>query len=286
MKIYRDPSRFISGFFYEDPVAGLPSLTHCGEALCFPGHRLDTHQHHGFEFLYLSRGAIEWQVGGGKSEQSEGTLVVFYPGEPHRTAKPARQETHQLWIGLDLCRLGTEGVRLERALRRDKVRLLPLCNDLEPILRAIIRQIMTPLPLQKRVIVGYLRMLALLVGQHLERRGTVPGNSNVPYSDAVQKAISYMERHLERRIPLSELIAVAAARHVTHFCAQFRREVGTTPAAYHLNLRMTAARRDMLESRDNLTEIAYRYGFSSSQHFSGKFRLMFGLTPRQFRQNT
>ncbi len=281
MKIYRDPRRFISGFFYEEPVAALPALTHCGEALCFPGHRLESHRHAAFEFLYLARGTIHWQAGGRGHEQTEGDLVVFYPGEPHRTANPAERETHQLWIGLDLERLGPEGRRLARQLRRGKVRLLAHCNGVEPVLRALLRQIMTPLPLQKEALGACLRLLMILIEQ--QRRGIAPGKPNVPYSDPVQKAIAYMEGALDRRIPLPELAAVAMARQVTHFCAQFRRETGTTPAAHHLNLRLMAARREMLETRESLTQIAFRHGFSSSQHFSGKFKTAFGVTPNQWR---
>ncbi len=32
--------QLLSGFFLENPLPGLPALTHCGEALVSPRHRL------------------------------------------------------------------------------------------------------------------------------------------------------------------------------------------------------------------------------------------------------
>jgi len=155
MKVFRDSRLFISGFYYEDPMEGLPALTHCGEALCFQGHRLRAHQHTGFEILYLARGGIDWKVRTQTFPQKEGDLIVFYPRESHGTVNPACEETHQLWIGLDLDHLGTEGRRLARLLQRGNARLLSGCHAVESVLRAIVRQIITPLPGRKAVVLGY-----------------------------------------------------------------------------------------------------------------------------------
>ena len=136
MKIHRDRNAFLSGFYYEQPMAELPAMTHCGEVLCFPGQHLEPHKHTGFEFLYLARGSITWSVRGRKLTQREGDLVAFYPDEMHSTARPTRKETHQLWIGLELEKCGAEGRQLAQLLRSKKVRCLPACGNLEPVLRA------------------------------------------------------------------------------------------------------------------------------------------------------
>ena len=286
MKIYRDPGSFISGFYYEEPMADLPSLAHCGEALCFPGHRLRPHAHGAFEFFYLARGAMDWRVNAQTFSQKEGDLMIFHPNERHSTVKPAEKETHQLWIGIDLDQLGAEGRRLARLLRQGNARLLPACYSMEPVLRAIVRQIITVLPNQKAVVLGCLRLLVVLIEQYLRMEKEAPGTQMLPYSYGVQKAIAYMEHHLDRRIPLLELAAVATVRKVSHFCSRFRQEVGTTPAAYHFNLRLIAARDALLQPQSTITEIALRYGFNSSQHFSSAFRRVFGTSPRLWRSRS
>jgi len=286
MKIIREPSLFISGFYYEEPMDGLPALTHCGEALCFRGHRLQAHQHAGFEILYLARGGIDWKVRTQTFLQKEGDIMVFYPRELHGTVTPACEETHQLWIGLDLDHLGAEGRRLARLLQRGNTRLLSGCHAMEPVLRAIVRQIITPLPCRKAVVLGYLHLLMVLVEQHLRLEKEMPGTSALPYSYGIQKAVSYMEKHPNQRIPLSELAAVATFRQPAHFCAKFRQEVGETPSAYHFKLRLAAARDVLLHPDSTITEVALRFGFSSSQHFSNAFRRTFGTTPRLWRSRS
>ena len=281
VKILRDHI-FLSGFLYENPMETLPAVTHCGEALCARGHQLGRHRHPVFELFYLSRGTIAWQANGTPVQQRMGDLMVFYPGEWHSTQGEASEETHQLWIGLYLDNLGAEGRRLSRVLREKKARLLQGCQDAEPILRAIVGQIARNLPQQREVILAYLKLLCKLLEQqthNLQRRKATVRPPSLPYSYAVQKAVFYLEAHLDRRVPLSELAAVATVRHTPQFCTRFGREVGTTPATYHLQLRLNAARATLRQPA------ALQFGFSSSQHFSALFRRAFGMTPREWQKN-
>lgn len=284
MKILRDRNAFLSGFYYEEPMAELPAMTHCGEVLCFPGHHLESHKHTGFEFLYLARGSVSWSVRGRTLTQKEGDLIAFFPGELHSTLHPARKETHQLWIGLDLDNYNTKGRHLARLLRLKKVRCLHECGALEPVLRAIRGQIIRQLPAQKDVVGAYLDLLVRLIEQNLRLQYEPSGKRITPYSYGVEKALAYMASRLDRRIPVSELAAVATIRQASHFCTRFRREVGATPAAHHLHLRLMAARDSLLQNNLNFTQAALRYGFSSSQHFSTSFRRAFHTTPRRWRE--
>jgi len=287
MKILRDHI-FLSGFLYESPLENLPAITHCGEALCARGHQVGRHRHSGFELLYLSRGATTWQAGGAQIRQQMGDLVLFYPHEWHATQHEASEETHQLWIGLELDKLGAEGRRLSQVLQEKKVRLLRGCQEAEPILRAIVGQIARNLPRLREVVLAYLKVLFGLLEQQsssLPREEAAARLPALPYSYAVQKAVLYLENHLERRIPLAELAAVATVRHTPQFCTRFRQEVGMTPAAYHLQLRLNAARATLREPVFTITLAAFQFGFSSSQHFSALFRRAFGMTPREWQKN-
>ncbi len=164
MKVLRDP-QIISGFIYEDPVENLGALTHCGEAVCIRGHRLAMHSHRGFEFLYLSRGEITWRVGKRQFFQQMGDLFVAYPGERHGSADRAPEESHHLWIGLELENFGAEGRRLSRYLQDNKVRLLHGCQAIEPVLQAIVGQVVTDIPQRREVISAYLHTLFALINQ-------------------------------------------------------------------------------------------------------------------------
>ena len=285
MQILRDP-QILSGFVYQHPVDELPELTHCGEALCCSGHHLKPHAHAGFEFLYLSRGQATWRAAGQTTAQAMGDLYIAYPGEKHGTGAERNPENQHLWVGLDLSRFGREGQHLARRLLAARLRLVPGCAEVEPVLRALTRQIVTPRARRTEAIIACLRLFITLLEQRLDElaaAGEAP-SPHLPYSHAVQKAVAYLRQHLHSRLPLADLAAVATARSVPHFCTQFRREVGITPAAYHLQLRLLGAREGLRQPAADVTTLALQYGFSSSQHFSTQFRRAFGVTPREWRR--
>lgn len=284
MKVLRDP-QIISGFIYDAPVDGLPALTHCGEALCCRGHHRKPHVHDGFEFLYLSRGHATWKAHGEITVQEMGDLYIAYPDEKHGTGPVPNPENHHLWVGLKLDTLGPPAKQLAKALRQSRTRLLKGCPEVEPVLRGLVAQVVAHHPYRLQTVQSYLALFVTLVTQRLlggERH--TPAQSALPYSYAVQRAIAYMEQQLDRRIPLRDLAAMATARSVPHFCVQFRREVGVSPAAYHLQLRVNSARQALRQPDFDVTKVALQHGFSSSQHFSTVFRRSYGITPREWRR--
>lgn len=285
MKVLRDP-QIISGYVYEHPVDGLPEISHCGEALCCAAHHLGLHAHPAFEFLYLSRGRATWRAQGETVTQRMGDLYIAYPHEKHGTGPQRNPENHHLWVGLDLDRLGPEGKRLAERLRAARPRLVTGCDEVEPVLRGLVRQVVAHRSHRTEAILACVRLFVTLVEQRLDDTGreTAPAERRLPYSHAIQKALDYLQENLERRLPLRDLAAVATARSVPHFCTQFRREVGLTPAAYHLHLRLNAAREALRQPAIDVTTAAQQYGFSSSQHFSTQFKRAFGLTPRRWQR--
>lgn len=285
MKLTRD-SQLISGFVYEDPVDDLPCLTHCGEALCVEGHRLSSHMHRGFEFLYLSRGSATWRFGDRRIPQQMGDIVIAHPRELHRTWSDNPQ-TYQLWIGLQLDDLGQQGRRLAALLARTDCHLLAGCYEADPLLRGLVHQVVDDQPKRREVILSYIQIFLSLLEQWLEVRDSAHGAASqrrpvAPYSAPVRKAITFMEQNLDRRLPLRDIAAVAAIRSVPHFCSKFHREVGQPPGAFHLKLRLDAAAVLLRQPDASVTLAAHEYGFSSSQHFSAQFRKLFNVSPRQW----
>jgi len=288
MQVLRD-SQIISGFAYESPVDDLPELTHCGEALCCEGHHLKPHSHHGFEFLYLSRGQATWRAAGGTTVQRMGDLYIAYPKESHGTGGSRNPENQHLWVGVELARISPAGRRLAARLKRERPALVPGCDEVEPILRSLMRQIVTPRARRTEAIGACLAMFITLLEQRLDMLALGDGaqpEPHLPYSYGVQKAVAFLRQNLQCRLPLADLAAVATARSVPHFCTQFRREVGMPPAAYHLQMRLEAARDTLRQPGYDVTTVALQYGFSSSQHFSTQFRRAFGVTPRAWRRSS
>ncbi|WP_345784006.1 AraC family transcriptional regulator [Synoicihabitans lomoniglobus] len=245
------------------------------------------HEHTGFEFMYLSRGQARWRAGGQTLVQQPGELYLAYPRERHGTGAKRNTENQQLWVGLDLDAFGADGRRLAARLRRDHPRILRGCDNIEPVLRAVVRQVVTKQPRRTAAIRSLLRTFLVLVEQKLDTVDAGAANAEepvLPHSYGVRQALAFLARNLQRRVPLRDLAAVATVRSVPHFCAQFQREVGVSPAAYHLQARLEAARLALRQPAFDVTNTAQHFGFSSSQHFGTQFRRAFGVTPGQWRR--
>jgi len=286
MKVIRETTH-ISGFLYDKPLEEAPALTHCGEALCARGHSVKTHAHPGFEFHYLSRGGpFGWRLGAKNIAQKTGEIFVTYPNEPHLSVPEGNPESHFLWIGLKLSDLDADGKRMERLLLKRECRLVAGCQEIEPVLRGVIAQVITRRPHRGSAVRAYLQTFIALLEQRIL---TTKSDSDLPvaqlpYSHGVLKAVAYLEKNLDRRVPLDELAAAASSRSTTNFCTRFRREVGVPPATYHLHLRLQGARAALRQPAFAITTVAFQFGFNSSQHFSFHFRREFGITPSRASQ--
>lgn len=280
--------QMISGFFLEQPVAELPQILHCGEALCSSRHQLKPHAHAGFEFVYITRGHAFWQVRGETVQQCMGDFLVTYPREQHATAAEPGVEFHLLWMGLDLEAMGPAGRRLAARLRKDGVSLLAHVHELEPVMRGILSQAAAERPLRVSVIRQYLGVFFRLLEQRLAQ---TPGETAAPAdaglnSPATQRALEFLHEQRDRRVAVQEVARRVTAGSVTRFCARFKKEVGVAPGEYHLQLRLHEARQALRQPEARITHVAMRYGFSSSQHFSTAFRAMFNLTPRAWQKQS
>ena len=98
----------------------------------------------------------------------------------------------------------------------------------------------------------------------------------------VKWAMDFMQEHIAEPISLSE-IAVAAKVSVRTLQQGFRQFRNTTPIAYLHEIRMIAARRDLLEadSTQAVADIALRWGFTHFGRFAADYKKRFGQLPSQ-----
>ncbi|TWG99733.1 transcriptional regulator GlxA family with amidase domain [Mesorhizobium sp. J18] len=103
------------------------------------------------------------------------------------------------------------------------------------------------------------------------------------YDPRVAQAIRLMETHVDQPLPVS---AIARRAGVTARTLEksFIKAIGETPGAYYLRLRLSAARRLVLDTQIPMADIAARTGFSSAAAFSRAFSNAFGKAPVKIRK--
>ena len=99
----------------------------------------------------------------------------------------------------------------------------------------------------------------------------------------VASAIARMEAQLDAPEPTTK---TAASLNLSprRLETLFRQNLGQTPGAYALHLRLQAARRLITDTRHPLAEIALRTGFTSASTLSRAFTRHFGLAPSHLRR--
>jgi AraC-like DNA-binding protein len=110
------------------------------------------------------------------------------------------------------------------------------------------------------------------------------GTRNLATSDPrIRKAMHYMRQNVGAELDMDR-IATHSGLSRAHFFTLFRRCTNLTPNVYSNVLRMEAAIVGLTESRDSLTDISLRLGFSASSHFTRFFRQHIGSAPLEFRK--
>ena len=102
-------------------------------------------------------------------------------------------------------------------------------------------------------------------------------------SPGVRHAANYMAEHCEEPVTIAHLAASAGASE-SYLKSHFKLEIGMTPMEYLMWVRIEKAKRLLKESEIPITDLAFQFGFSTSQHFATVFKRLTGTTPRGYRQ--
>lgn len=106
---------------------------------------------------------------------------------------------------------------------------------------------------------------------------------NERYQRILSGIKTYVERNIEQDISLEQLSEMTSYSK-QFICKLFKEELNTTFVDYLTQLRLDTAALQLTATNDTVARIAARCGFRSSQYFSTKFKMKFGVTPVQYRQ--
>ncbi|WP_454873845.1 helix-turn-helix domain-containing protein [Paraburkholderia xenovorans] len=94
------------------------------------------------------------------------------------------------------------------------------------------------------------------------------------------RVIEFIEAHLDQRLTLSELAALAGLS-VPHFKVLFRETLGMPVHRYVVQRRVERARTLLLQGKLNASQIALDTGFAHQSHMAHWMGRLLGVTPRE-----
>ena len=102
-------------------------------------------------------------------------------------------------------------------------------------------------------------------------------------SSPEERAIRFLYERYSEPLSLAD-IANSAILSRFHFCRTFRDATGVTPGRFLSAIRIYQAKRLLLNTRMNVTEIAFAVGYNSLGSFSNHFTDSVGIAPGRFRR--
>lgn len=95
----------------------------------------------------------------------------------------------------------------------------------------------------------------------------------------------YYSKEFPDAIPSVAYFAEKAGLSPSYFSDLIRKETGTNPKDFISLFMIEEAKRRLVETGDDISEIAYRLGFEYPAHFSRMFKRLVGMTPKEYRTN-
>ncbi|MBL4932228.1 helix-turn-helix transcriptional regulator [Clostridium paridis] len=100
----------------------------------------------------------------------------------------------------------------------------------------------------------------------------------------IRESIKYIENNLKEKIELKEL-ADKAFLSKYHYHRIFHAIVGEPVAEYVRKRRLEEAANELISSDNKIVDIALKYQFGSQETFTKAFKKVYGVPPREFREN-
>lgn len=278
-------------------LAGFQQIVMFGDARHRDARRLlEPHYNPGVEVCLCRSGIYRWDVEGEVVEIRPGELSVTRPSERHggldSIIGPGRlswvivpfQEEPPGWGGEVAAFLGDDAPWVASVVARVRRRHLGGI----PAAAAAFDQLRAELPTRTQgrhaAVRVALAALLLAIARAIAEKADDPAE-RVPVPAAVLDVLREVSADCLHSWTSREM-AVRAGMGLTAFTDWCKRATGRSPRWYLLEVRLRRARTQLTDTDKTITEVAVGAGFSSSQHFAGAFRTLYGVTPSAFRTDS
>jgi len=271
-----DPAVFAARRPSENPEA------ETGGSIGFP------HTHNAYEVLFVTGGQARVTVGGRPYTAAAGSVVFISRLEVHRVdALDDDYTRYYATVSHETLQRLPVGSRLTRIFENRPLGFghcldfRPHIAAIEPLFAAMVRECRQPGVFSDDMLRLLLSELLILFCR------LKPEAFPVTFSRAAElteKAKQYIKEHFDEDLSLDEVAAplLISAGYLTHI---FKQETGYSPTKYLRLCRLAEARALLVHSRLDITDIAFRVGFSDIGSFNNYFKAQTGQTPRQYRMN-
>ena len=280
--------RSLQPLFEEIPLPG--SATVSVRRFNLPAFEYPWHQHPEVELTWILEGSGLRHVGDSVEPFATGDFCLLGSGLPHawQSVRPdSRGVARSFVVQFDPARFG------------DLWERVPEFSPVRRLLDRAGRGLQFPPEMGARLLRKFTcaqtplsRFAALLetldeLGRALEARplslATWTLRPEVSVDPRIQRVLTHLATHYNEPSPQAELARMIRLSPAS-FSRLFRHATGRTFKSYVTDLRLSVACRQLLETDEHISQIAFATGFENLSSFNRTFRLRRGVTPGDFRR--
>ncbi|MBO9606066.1 MAG: helix-turn-helix transcriptional regulator [Paenibacillaceae bacterium] len=246
---------------------------------------LAEHAHPGcYEFVLVERGKADWELDGAVYETRGGDVFHTRPGERHRGGFDVIEPSKFWWLIVRAPEAGW--LRLppeETAAFEQALQALPrvMHTGIAPVKTfAQLRQSLQREDGPFRDTEVRQAIVELLL--HFARQETSAPALADDLLQRYDRLTERMQREPDWRPTAAELAKEAGVSE-SYFYRTFQAHTGLSPMSYLERVRVKEIGRLLAETDEPITELAFRLGYPSSQHFATVFKRHTGMTPSRWR---
>lgn len=261
-------------FFAASRFDGIDCLTATFRTHVYPPHTHDT-----YVVGTIETGRDVWSARGTKGYAGPGDIIFIMPQEVHDGAPVDGGYSYRMsYPGEDFIRMVAEAVS-GRPVCGPPLFRTPMVHDSEgarlfSLAHRAIEAAADGLAGEELLLRAYARCLVL----HADIPEAVLGREEGP----IGRVRAMIEERFAEDLRLDEL-AAAAGFSSHHLIRAFRRQVGLTPHAYVIDVRVRRAQ-DRLRLGTAPAEVAADVGFADQAHLTRAFKARLGVTPGAYRR--
>ena len=250
---------------------------------CEPSHSFGPAMRNHFLFHYVISGTGTLIAENSKKESisysiKSGQGFMIFPNQICTYIADAQQPWEYVWIEFD-------GLRA-----KETVELSGLCVN-SPVYKAKYKDVAQTMKDEMLYIINYkddspfhlIGHLYLFIDSFVKSSAiTQISKSNNLRDFYIKEALSFIEQNFQNDITVEE-IAACCGLNRSYFGKIFHEVLGKSPQEFLISYRMTKATELLKLTSLSIAEVGSAVGYSNQLHFSRAFKKIYGISPRQWR---
>ena len=250
------------------------SVNSCGFHNNAHQHIIRTRGRKEYQISYVDKGEMIVNEDGVAHRLSPGGFVIFKPGvrQDYVNAEGVSYWVHFTGSAVEeiFADAGLHGMHLYQGRRHEVT--------VGRVFERLIVHFASYTPMQEAMLCADLMALIVEIGK------LVRDTCELQCDERIRPIILSMNRNFKREIDLNEYARMAGVSR-SRFGHLFKENVGASPYAYILDLRLTCASDLLLATDEPISGVAFAIGFSDPLYFSRLFKKKYGQSPEKYRKS-